>query len=121
MKDQEITLLDAKFYEDNKNRLLCGLTEEIINAHGGINMGKFLAYKSLNLSLSVQTEYAVDIDEVLVVKDFETLVTGKVNYLDVDTFNIEETEMEFLFLTWMEQGCLCQEHSLVAVKSVVVD
>ena len=94
LKDQEITLLDAKFYEDNKNRLLCGLTEEIINAHGGINMGKFLAYKSLNLSLSVQTEYAVDIDEVLVVKDFETLVTGKVNYLDVDTFNIEETEME---------------------------
>lgn len=73
--------------------MLCGLTEEIINAHGGINMGKFLAYKSLNLSLSVQTEYAVDIDEVLVVKDFETLVTGKVNYLDVDTFNIEETEM----------------------------
>lgn len=94
LKDQEITLLDAKFYEDNKNRLLCGLTEEIVNAHGGINMGKFLAYKSLNLSLSVQTEYAVDIDEVLVVKDFETLVTGKVNYLDVDTFNIEETEME---------------------------
>ena len=94
LKDQEITLLDAKFYEDNKNRLLCGLTEEIVNAHGGINMGKFLAYKSLNLSLSVQTEYAVDIDEVLVVKDFETLVTGKVNYLEVDTFNIEETEME---------------------------
>ena len=57
-------------------------------------MGKFLAYKSLNLSLSVQTEYAVNIDEVLVVKDFESLVRGKVNYLDVDTFNIEETEME---------------------------
>lgn len=94
LKDQEITLLDAKFYEDNQNRLLCGLTEEIINAHGGINMGKFLAYKSLNLSLSVQTEYAVNIDEVLVVKDFEFLVRGKVNYLDVDTFNIEETEME---------------------------
>lgn len=94
LKDQEITLLDAKFYEDNQNRLLCGLTEEIINAHGGINMGKFLAYKSLNLSLSVQTEYAVNIDEVLVVKDFESLVRGKVNYLDVDTFNIEETEME---------------------------
>ena len=94
LKDQEITLLDAKFYKDNKNRLLCGLTEEIINAHGGINMGKFLAYKSLNLSLSVQTEYVIDIDEVLVVKDFETLVNGKVNYLDVDTFNIEETEMK---------------------------
>lgn len=94
LKDQEITLLDAEFYEDNQNRLLCGLTEEIINAHGGINMGKFLAYKSLNLSLSVQTEYAVNIDEVLVVKDFESLVRGKVNYLDVDTFNIEETEME---------------------------
>lgn len=94
LKNQEITLLDVKFYEDNQSRLLCGLTEENINAHGGINMGKFLAYKSLNLSMSVQSKYKINIDEVLVVKDFETLVNDKVNYLDVDTFNIEETEME---------------------------
>lgn len=73
---------------------MCGLTEEHINAKGGINMGKFFAAKALNISNSVLYDSGVSIDEVIIVPDFETMVPGMVNYLDVDTLDIEEKMMD---------------------------
>lgn len=72
---------------------MCGLTEERINECGGINTGKYFAAKALNLSNSVCYDSGFDIDEVIVVPDMSTQVSGIVNYLDVDTLDISEKEM----------------------------
>lgn len=94
MKDSEITLVEENYWRENKYALMCGLTEEHINAKGGINMGKFFAAKALNISNSVLYDSGVSIDEVIIVPDFETMVPGMVNYLDVNTLDIEEKMMD---------------------------
>lgn len=93
MKNAEITLLEESYWEKNKDALMCGLSEEVINKSGGINMGKFFAAKALSISNSVKYDTGIDIDEVLIVPDFETMVTGMVNYLDVNTLDIEQKKM----------------------------
>ncbi len=96
MKNSEITLLEESFWNTNKMFLMCGLTEETINAKGGINMGKYLAAKALNMSNSVIYDSGISIDDVIVVKDFKMMVTSMVNYLDIDTLEISEQEMSIL-------------------------
>lgn len=93
MKNAEITLLEEFYWEKNKDALMCGLSEEVINESGGINMSKFFAAKALSISNSVKYDTGIDIDEVLIVPDFETMVTGMVNYLDVNTLDIEQKKM----------------------------
>lgn len=93
-KEKQICLMQEQFYNEHQSRLLCGLTLDIINARGGCNTGKYLAYTSLIFSKSVASPWPIDIDEILVLPEFETNVIGKVNYLDMDTQKIEEREME---------------------------
>lgn len=94
MKNAEITLLEADFWNKNKSILMCGLTEEIINSKGGINMGKFFAAKALNMSNSIIYDDSVSIDDVIIVKDFKTVVQGMTNFLDVETLKITAEEKE---------------------------
>lgn len=101
MKDSEITLVEENYWEKNKYALMCGLTEERINAKGGINMGKFFAAKALNISNSVLYDSGVSIDDVIIVPDFETMVTGMVNYLDVETLEIQKKKMD-IFIQHMD-------------------
>lgn len=93
-KEKQVCLMQEQFYIENKDRLLCGLTLDIVNEKGGCNTGKYLAYTSLIFSKSVESPWSIDIDGVLVLPEFETKVTGKVNYLDMDTQKIEERVME---------------------------
>lgn len=94
MKNAEITLLEENYWNENKYALMCGLTEEIINQRGGINMGKYFAAKSLNISNSINYSTDIRIEDVIIVPDFKTMVKGIVNYLDIDTLKIQEKEME---------------------------
>lgn len=89
-KNKQICLMQTAFFEKNKSKLLCGLSLDIINSKGGCNTGKYLAYTSLIFSKSVESPWHIDINEVLVLPEFETLVVGKVNYLDMDTQEIAE-------------------------------
>lgn len=120
MKDSEITLVEENYWRKNKYALMCGLTEEHINAKGGINMGKFFAAKALNISNSVLYDSGVSIDEVIIVPDFETMVPGMVNYLDVDTLDIEEKMMDIPIQHMDGAGILFPVHFLTVVKFVVV-
>ncbi len=79
MKEQEITLLEENFWDEHKDSLMCGLTEERINEKGGINTGKYFAARALNISNSIVYDSGISIDEVIVVPDFKTMVTGMVN------------------------------------------
>ena len=98
-KNRQICLLERSFYEENKNRLMCGLTIADINnkiypdGSKGCNTGKYLAYTSLIFSKSVELSRKINIDEVLVLPEFETFVQDRVNYLDMESQIIEEKDM----------------------------
>lgn len=85
MKRGEIVLVQEEFFHTNDTKFMCGLTEEIINEKGGCNRGKYLAYKGLPLSSSVLLEdYEINIENCLVVSDFETIVNEEVECIDID-------------------------------------
>lgn len=79
-------------WNEYSNTFMCGLTLDKINAMGGVNINKFLAY--LALGNSATDEWVdFDIDRCIVVDDFETEVTGKVDYVDYNTYAIERKIM----------------------------
>lgn len=92
-KNKQICLMQEKFFDENRSKLSCGLTLDIINSKGGCNTGKYLAYTSLIFSKSVESSHQINIDEVLVLPEFETNVMGRVHYLDMETQRIEERIM----------------------------
>ena len=88
MKNSEFVLVQEVFYNENEKKFMCGLTDDIINQKGGCNRGKYLAYKGLPLSASINPEgYGIDIDKCLVVPDFETTITEEVECIDIDHDN----------------------------------
>lgn len=92
-KKKQVCLMEEQFFYDNCKIFMCGLTLDIINKQHGCNTGKFLAYTSLIFSKSVECPIDISIDEVLILPEFETYVTEKVNYLDMENHTIEVKEM----------------------------
>lgn len=95
----QIRTKKAVFVEEEKFKacqlkLMCGLTMEKINQMGGMNVNKYLAYIALCNSATDLWEdvfhKSFDIDRSIVVDDFETLVEGKMDYIDSITYEIEQ-------------------------------
>ena len=84
------------------NTLTAGLTFERINEMGGMNITKTLAYIALSNSGTVEWKN-FDIDKTIVVDDFETNVTGEVDFIDDVAFEIKR-ETESLPIAQMD-GC----------------
>ena len=75
------------------DKLTCGLSLEAINAQGGVNVNKYLAYLALcNSATDVWNDF--DIDKCIVVDDFETNVRGLVDYITVEDGAITRQEMD---------------------------
>lgn len=70
-----------------QNTLMCGLSVEVINALGGININKYLAYLALCNSATDEWE-DFDIEKCIVVDDFETTVNSLVDFINDETYNI---------------------------------
>lgn len=83
VRNTTVTLIRKDFFEKHIGYLLVGLTINYINKHGGMNVGKFLAYSALPLSSSVMPEKEIDIDRCMLVEGLETVVRGKVKYVDI--------------------------------------
>lgn len=84
--------IKEKDYLSIRKKLMCGLSIDDINQAGGINCNKFLAYLALtNSATEVWKDF--DIDKSIVVDDFETLVTGDVDYIDDVTYEITRKRM----------------------------
>lgn len=83
---------DDKTLKDVMLNLMCGLTIEEINKNGGMNISKFLAYLALNNSSSTVWEN-FDINQCIVVSDFETMVSAKVDYINrkIETIEYRDT------------------------------
>ena len=67
--------------------VMCGLTIEAINAKGGNNVNKHLAYMALANSATDEWK-EFDIDRCIVVDDFETNVEGVFDYIDETDYSI---------------------------------
>jgi hypothetical protein len=73
--------------------LMCGLNLDIINACGGINVNKYLAYLALcNSATDVWNEF--DINKSIVIDDMETIVHGTVDFIDDEIYKIERKIMD---------------------------
>lgn len=89
MKRGECILLKEDFYKEHEQEIMLGLTDDIVNAKGGCNIGKRLAYNGLLLSTSFIPEgYELTLDDCLVVPDFETIINEKVECIDHDDNSI---------------------------------
>lgn len=73
------------------DKLTCGLSVEDINRQGGININKYLAY--LALCNSATDEWPqFNIDRSIVIDDFETVVTGLVDFIDEKDYSVTRRE-----------------------------
>ena len=66
-----------------KNLVECGLTWECINAHGGCNSNKYLAYIGI-LSSATDEWTDFDIDRAIVIPDWESDITAMMMYIKDD-------------------------------------
>ena len=79
--------------KEHWNTLTAGMTIEEINAKGGININKFLAYTALsNSATDLWKEF--DIDRCVVVEDFENNVNGFVDFMSDKDFSITRQQMD---------------------------
>ena len=92
IRTKKFVAVKEDLWERCRDRLTCGLSLERINAQGGINVNKYLAYLALcNSATDLWEDF--DIDRCIVVDDFETNVHGLVDYITTDDFQIHRQEM----------------------------
>lgn len=83
MKRGESILLKEDFCKEHEQEIMLGLTDDVVNAKGGCNIGKRLAYNGLLLSTSfIPNDYKLTLDDCLIVPDFETIINEKVECID---------------------------------------
>jgi len=92
IRTKKAVFVEETKYEACKKKLMCGLTIDNINAQGGMNINKFLAYLALSNSATDLWEdifnKPFDIDRCIVVDDFETLIKCKVDDINYETYEI---------------------------------
>ena len=93
IRTKKAVFIKESTFKQYEGTLMCGLTVDKINELGGMNINKYLAYLALDNSASDLYE-EFDIDRTIVVEDFETNVTGEVDFIDDKTYDIERKVME---------------------------
>lgn len=92
IRTKKAVFVEEEKYKMCQPRLMCGLTVDKINENGGMNINKFLAYCALSNSATDVWEdvfgVKFNIDECIVVDDFETDVKGIVDNIDYQTYEI---------------------------------
>lgn len=83
LRKNKLQMITTDMFNKIRNRIMCGLTYDHINAKGGINTSKILAYQALaGSSTDCWTDF--DIDKVIVVEDYEANVHGFVKFINPD-------------------------------------
>ena len=87
IRKKKAVFIKESVWNDIEKTVMCGLTIEAINAKGGNNVNKHLAYMALaNSATDEWREF--DIDRCIVVDDFETNVEGVFDYIDEIDYSI---------------------------------
>lgn len=92
IRTKKMVAVREDLLKQNWNALTAGLTIDSINAQGGMNINKYLAYLALCNSATDLWE-GFNIDRSIVVEDFETEIQGAVDYIDRDTYQITRKVM----------------------------
>ena len=116
------TFVKEKDFLANRDKLFCGLSEDIINANGGMNTNKYLAYTSLTQSNSeIWREF--DIDRAIVVDDIEFMLPKqKVRHIIVETPESRERVNQLKKeLEKLKDNCVLRKKDLSNAKKLIND
>lgn len=87
IRKKKAVFIKESIWNKIEKTIMCGLTIDKINAKGGNNVNKHLAYLALtNSATDVWGEF--DIDKSIVVDDFETDVWGTFDFVDEKDYSI---------------------------------
>lgn len=93
IRTKKTVFIKESVWQKYQKTLMCGLTVDSINAQGGININKYLAYLALcNSATDPWDDF--DIHKSIVVDDMDTMVRGTVDFIDHRTYQVERKEME---------------------------
>lgn len=95
IRTKKFVVVKESLLKKYEKTLMCGLTIDLINQKGGINVNKFLAYYALANSATEEWK-DFDIDRAIVVDDFETYVNDEVDYIDDNDYSITRQYMDVL-------------------------
>ena len=87
IRKKKAVFIKESVWNDIEKTVMCGLTIEAINAKGGNNVNKHLAYMALANSATEEWK-EFDIDRCIVINDFETNVEGVFDYIDETDYSI---------------------------------
>ena len=89
LRRDKVVFLSDDIWEKIHVRMECGLPQEVINAKGGVNVNKLMAYSCLPASATDEwTDF--DIDRCIVINQFKGKVTDKMMYIKPDYTYSEE-------------------------------
>lgn len=87
IRKKKAVFIKESVWNNIRKSIMCGLTIDKINAKGGNNVNKHLAY--LALANSATDEWKdFDIDRCIVIDDFETNVYGTFDFIDETDYSI---------------------------------
>jgi hypothetical protein len=92
IKTRKAVFMKKSQWEKHQRTLMGGLSIEEINNKGGINPNKLLSY--MMLANSATTKWEVNLREIIVIDDMETVVKGIVDFVDDETFEVSRGEKE---------------------------
>ena len=88
IRTKKTVFIKESVWKQYEKTIMCGLTIDSINAKGGNNPNKHLAYMALtNSATDVWSEF--DIDKTIVINDFETDVYGTYDLVDDIDYSIK--------------------------------
>lgn len=87
IRKKKAVFIKESVWNNIEKTVMCGLTIEAINAKGGNNVNKHLAYMALANSATDEWK-EFDIDRCIVIDDFETNVEGVFDYIDETDYSI---------------------------------
>lgn len=93
IRTKKTVFIKESLWQRIEKTLMCGLSIDTINQHGGINVNKYLAYLALSNSATEVWE-DFDIQRCIVVPDFETSVNCEVDFIHDDTYQVERKFMD---------------------------
>lgn len=90
IRTKKTVFIKESLWNKYEKTLMCGLTIDDINAKGGNNPNKYLAYMALANSATDEWK-GFDIDRTIVIDDFETDVYGTYDLIDDIDYSIKRT------------------------------
>lgn len=87
IRKKKAVFIKEAVWESIEKTVMCGLTIDKINAKGGNNVNKHLAYMALTNSATDEWK-EFDIDKSIVIDDFETNVYGTFDFVDETDYSI---------------------------------